>query len=350
MIMQGIVIGDRNVGEGNPAFIIAEVAQAHEGSLGTAHAYVDAAAEAGVDAIKFQVHLAQFESTKDEPFRVNFSYQDKTRYDYWKRMEFSSDQWAGLARHAAERNLIFLSSPFSVQAVRMLNDIGMAAWKIGSGEVRSKELLDAIAETNSPVLLSTGMSTMAEIRDSVRFIREKGLAIAIFQCTSEYPTPFKNIGLNMIEAFKNEYGCPVGLSDHSGTVFPGLAALARGANLIEVHIIFDKRMFGPDVTSSVTIEEVKLLSDARKAFHEMDRHPVDKDVIAARMTETRAYFGKSLAPTRHLSAGTKIGEDMLTEKKPGTGIPVSEKNKLIGSRFIREVGPEHLLKWEDIDG
>lgn len=347
--MDYISIGDRIVGNDHPAFIIAEVAQAHDGSLGTAHAYIDAVSEIGVDAIKFQTHLAEFESTRDEPFRVNFSYQDETRFDYWRRMEFSIDQWRELARHCRENALVFLSSPFSVRAVKMLESIGMPAWKIGSGELQSIDLMNEIVKSGAPVLLSTGMSTLEEIRNAVGLVRERGIPLAVFQCTSEYPTPFKDVGLNMIGFFKEEFQCPVGLSDHSGSVFPGLAALARGVNFLEVHVTFDKRLFGPDMSASITIEDLKFLSKARDVFFEMDQHPVDKDGIAVRLSEMRASFGKSLAPARPLAAGTMIRGDMLVEKKPGTGIPCSEKGRIIGLRLKRDVMPDRLLMWEDID-
>ena len=153
-----IVISGREIGLGRPAFIIAEVAQAHDGSLGAAHAFIDVAADAGVDAIKFQTHIAAAESTLDEPFRVRFSAQDQTRYAYWRRMEFAPEQWQGLADHARDRDLVFLSSAFSLEAVRMLAGIGMPAWKVGSGEIASSSLLEAMCETGAPILLSTGMS------------------------------------------------------------------------------------------------------------------------------------------------------------------------------------------------
>src|SRR5688500_6749139 len=143
--------------------IIAEVGLAHDGSLGLAHAFIDDAARGGADAVKFQTHIASAESTPAEPFRVNFSRQDATRYDYWKRMEFTEVEWRGLAEHAAERGLLFLSSPFSIEAVELLTRVGMPMWKIASGEVGNRPLLDAVVATGRPVLLSSGMSGMSEL-------------------------------------------------------------------------------------------------------------------------------------------------------------------------------------------
>src|SRR5258706_2048327 len=138
--------------------IIAEVAQAHDGSLGLAHAFIDAIAAAGADAVKFQTHIAAAESTPAEPFRVKFSKQDASRYEYWKRMEFTEDQWRGLAEHARERGILFVSSPFSIEAVDLLERVGMPMWKIPSGETSNAMLLDRILDTGAPVLLSTWMS------------------------------------------------------------------------------------------------------------------------------------------------------------------------------------------------
>src|SRR6185312_6966331 len=149
-----IKIDDREVGEGRPCYLIAEVAQAHDGSIGMAHAFIDAAADAGVDAIKFQTHIADAESTLDEKFRIKMSGQDQTRYDYWKRMEFSAEEWAGLSQHARERGLTFLSSVFSVPALQLLDRLGVPAWKFGSGEIVTSDLLDAAIATGKPLLIS----------------------------------------------------------------------------------------------------------------------------------------------------------------------------------------------------
>ena len=346
--MSSIQIGDREVGGGAPALLIAEVGQAHDGSLGTAHAFIDAAAGAGADAIKFQTHIAAAESTLDEEFRVKFSKQDETRYDYWHRMEFSPEQWAGLADHAAEKNLIFLSSAFSVRAVELLDKLGHPAWKIGSGEYKSQDLMAAMAATGKPILLSTGMSRWAEIADSAAGIRKLGVGLGLFQCTSRYPTPLDQVGLNVIDKLRQDHDCPVGLSDHSGSPYPAMAAVARGADMIEVHVIFDKRMFGPDVPASLTFEEFRQLADARAAFAEMDAHPVDKDVVAYQLETMRGLFTKSLAPTRALSKGTVLAAEMLTAKKPGTGIPATRLAEYIGRTLTRDIRADRLLRPEDL--
>lgn len=342
-------IGSRRVGGGAAAYLIAEVAQAHDGSLGFAHQFIDAAADAGADAIKFQTHFADEESTLDEPFRVKFSRQDETRFDYWKRMEFTEEQWTGLADHAKEKKLDFLSSAFSMRAVELLERLGMPAWKIASGEIASSELLNRIAGTGKPVLVSTGMSSYGEIATTVAMLREKGASLALFQCTSRYPTPLEEAGINVIDEFRKRFSCPAGLSDHSGQVFSSLLAMAKGADLIEAHITLDRRMFGPDTPASLTVEEFSLVSQARDAFHIMNSHPVDKDAIAADLADMRKLFQKSVALVRSLPEGTILTRDLITIKKPATGIPASEIDQVVGCRLIRAVESNRVLTRSDID-
>ena len=209
--------------------IIAEIAQVHDGSLGTAHAYIDALAETGVDAVKFQTHIAEAESSVHEPFRVKFSKQDATRYDYWKRMSFSPDQWKGLKDHCEDKNLEFISSPFSNAAVDLLEELGVKRYKIGSGEVSNWLMLEKIAKTGKPIMLSSGMSSWDEMDATVEFLRAFGNPLSILQCTTAYPTRPDQWGLNVISQLKERYKLPVGFSDHSGEIFACSAAAALGA-------------------------------------------------------------------------------------------------------------------------
>lgn len=347
--MKQLKIKDRLIGDNCRPFVISEVAQAHDGSLGFSHSFIDACADSGADAIKFQTHIASAESSKDEKFRIQMSGQDVTRYEYWKRMEFTPEQWAGLSSHAAERGLVFLSSAFSVEAVELLKKIGMPAWKVGSGEFRSKELMQAMLETHSPILFSTGMSTYDEISDIIHWFQSSSVDFGLFQCTSHYPTALENVGLNVIQKYKDDYDCVVGLSDHSGTPFPSLAAMAQGAHMIEVHTTFDKRMYGPDTIASITFAELDIICRARDAFYTMSCNPVNKDEMAIKLKTMRDLFMKSVALKIDAPSGTVISEDMLTPKKPGTGIPFTEKEKVIGKKLKKDVPADRLLTWEDLE-
>jgi N,N'-diacetyllegionaminate synthase len=347
--MKNIKIAGREVGNDEPCFIIAELAQAHDGSLGFAHSYIDAVASVGVDAIKFQTHIASAESTKDEPFRVNFSYEDATRYDYWKRMEFTAEQWRGLAKHCEDVGIVFLSSPFSVEAVDLLEKIGMPAWKVGSGEINNPVILQAMAKTGMPILLSSGMSNWAEIDRSVVEIKETGVPLAIFQCTSKYPTPLVDVGLNIIGKMLSKYDVPVGLSDHSGSTFPALAAMSNGVNLLEVHVVFDRDMFGPDAKASITLKQLSDLVEFRNSFYILDQNPVDKDEMAVELSEMRKLFNKSIVLTKSMKQGDVIDRDVLTVKKPGTGLPADKIGNCIGRKVNRSLSKGHILQWNEID-
>lgn len=335
----------------NRPYIIAEIGQAHEGSLALAFSFVEAAAKAGADAIKFQTHLAQHESTIEEGFRVPIlGGQDQTRYDYWKRMEFSPSEWQRLKNHCSEHQIDFLSSPFSVEAVDILEDIGVPAFKVGSGEILSKKLFDRLLQTGKPLLVSSGMSAMNEIKALAEKIEQTGTEFCLFQCTSKYPTPFEEIGLNVIQEMQVLFpDVPIGLSDHSGSPFPSIAAISSGASLIEVHACFDREMFSLDAKASVTFSELKMICDYRNAWSIMKQSPVDKNRMAENLSKMRTLFGKSLALKTDLKAGTVLDENHLTEKKPSTGIAPSEIKNIIGKKLKHDVSSNRTLKYEDLE-
>jgi N-acetylneuraminate synthase len=330
--------------------VIGEVALTHDGSLGLAHAFVDAIANAGADAVKFQTHIAAAESTPSEPFRVKFSRQDKTRYDYWKRMEFTEEGWRGLAEHARERRIIFLSSPFSIQAIELLDRIGMPLWKIASGETSNAMLLDRILDTGKPVLLSTGMSPIEEIDAAVARVRTRKAEVGVFQCTTAYPCPAEKVGLNLIPFYRERYGCWVGLSDHSATIYPGLAGAALGMDMLEVHVTLSREMFGPDVIASVTTQELRQLVDGIRFIERMRAHPLDKNASAQETAPLRQLFTRSLVASANLPAGTVIAREHVAIKKPGTGLQPERLEEVIGRRLARPVTVDQVLAAEDIEG
>jgi N,N'-diacetyllegionaminate synthase len=325
-----IKIDNHHIGGGHPVFVVAEIGQAHDGSLGTAHAYIDAVAKTGAQAIKFQTHIAEAESSPGEAFRKNFSYQDDTRYEYWKRMEFSSEQWAGLKRHADEVGLVFLSSPFSHEAANLLEKLQVAAWKVGSGEVTNLPFLEKLATTGKPILLSTGVSSWREIDEAVECIQSKNAQMAIFQCTTAYPCPAECIGLNLIDEIKHRYNCPVGLSDHSGEIYSSLAATTLGASIIEVHTVFSKEVFGPDTVASVTTTDLKKLVDGCTFIRTAQNSPQDKDKYAEDNSDLKILFGKGLYVSKDLQTGSVLREEDIAFKKPVSGIPAKLAHRVVG--------------------
>lgn len=327
--------------------VIAEVGLSHEGSLGLAQAYIDAIADAGADAVKFQTHIADAESSEQEPWRVQFSKQDEKRIDYWRRTSFTEEQWLLLREHAAKRGLFFLSSPFSDEAVDLLERIRVDAWKIASGEITNNFLFDRICQSKLPVLISTGMSRMEEIDEVVSRLKNHSIPHAVLQCTSMYPTPAEKLGLNMLQVYREKYGCPVGLSDHSGTIYPGIAATALGASIIEVHVVFSRKMFGPDVGSSIELDELAELVRGVKAVSRSMKYPIDKDAMAEELSSMRGLFTKSLVTSVSIPADQVLTREMVTAKKPGTGIPVEQAEQYFGQVLVRDLPVGHYLQPDD---
>lgn len=331
-------------------FIIAEIGQAHEGSLGILHSYIDALSDTGVDAIKFQTHIAEAESSEYEPFRVKFSYEDDNRYDYWKRMEFTFEQWKGIKKHCDDVGLEFISSPFSNMAVDWLEGIGVQKYKIGSGEVSNLLMLEKIALTGKDIILSSGMSSFSELDDTIHFLKQFDNKISILQCTTMYPTRAEDIGLNVINELKDRYDMPVGLSDHSSTIYPLLSAVSLGAEVIEFHVVFDKTMFGPDSKSSLTIDEVKQMVEGVRFIEKSIENKIDKNGNS-KFKELKNIFEKSLAVNKNMKIGDIIEFDDLEAKKPyGYGVSAKEYKNIIGKKLIKSLKKWDFLNKEDIYG
>ena len=327
----------------NP-YIIVEIGQAHDGSLGTLHSYIDAVSKTGVDAIKFQTHIADAESSIQEPFRVNFSYEDKTRFDYWKRMEFTFEQWVEIKKHCDEVGLEFISSPFSIAAVDLLEKINVKKYKIGSGEVTNYLMLDKIAKTGKDIILSSGMSNFNELDDVFKFLSAYNNKISVLQCTTQYPTNPENLGLNVITELKNRYKVPVGLSDHSGKIYPSIAATTLGAEILEFHAVFDRRQFGPDSKSSLEIDEIVTLVEGVSYISSAISKPIDKN-NNSEFHDLKKIFEKTLSLNKSKRQGEIIKLEDLEAKKPALmGVSASDYNFVIGKKLARD-----LKKWDFIN-
>ena len=330
-------------------FIIAEIGQAHEGSLGIAHSYINALAKTGVDAVKFQVHIAAAESSEFEPFRIKFSTQDKTRFDYWKRMEFTLEQWRELKMHCEEVGVEFIASPFSNAAVDLLEKLDIKRFKIGSGEVSNFLMLEKIAKTGKPILLSSGMSSFDELDRTVDFLKQRNVELSILQCTTAYPTLPQNYGLNVMEELKKRYHVAVGYSDHSAKIETCIAATALGAEILEFHAVFSREMFGPDASSSLEIAEIRQLVSAIKNIQKAQQHPIDKNDTSA-FSELKNIFEKSLAVNKPLHAGHLLSFEDLESKKPkGYGISATNFQEVIGKKLKGNFEKWEFLKEEDLE-
>ncbi len=332
----------------NFPFIIAEIAQSHDGSIDRAHNYIDALKGTGVDAIKFQVHIADAESSIYEPFRIQINTIDKSRYDYWKRMEFTKEQWQELKEHCENSGFEFIASPFSNTAVNLLEEIGVNKYKVGSGEVTNLLLLQKIAITGKPILLSSGMSSWDEIDQAIQFLEKFNVNLSLMQCTTSYPTKPENYGLNIISEMKNKYTFPIGYSDHSAQIETCIAAITLGAQIVEFHVKLDENQVGPDATSSLTISQTKVLVKSLRNISKAMLHPVDKSKNQ-QFTELKNIFEKSLALNKSMKAGEYITFNDLEAKKPkGYGIDASRFQDVIGKPLKKDKKQWEFLTLDDL--
>jgi N-acetylneuraminate synthase len=270
----------------DPCVIVAEVAQAHDGSLGTAHAYIDAIATTGADAVKFQIHK---DTARNEPWRIRFSQQDESRWDYWQRTGFSMEQWSGLRTHAAAVKLKFGASAFNVHSLECVRELEPDFWKLPAGKITDKQILDQLSWMAGPIYISTGMATASEIDNARQALDTSD--VVLLQCTSKYPCGTDGVGLNVLAWLRKNFPfVPVGLSDHSGTIYPGIAAAYLGISVLEVHVKLSDWSYGPDAVASITIDELKTLVEGVRFIQECKANPVDKEQMAKSLAHEREVF------------------------------------------------------------
>lgn len=325
--------------------IIAEVGSVHDGSLGNAMKLIEAAASCGVDAVKFQTHIAEAETLPDAPMPPYF--KGEPRFNYFKRTGFSLDEWHGLKEHCNNNNVEFISSPFSIEAVELLEQLGMATYKIPSGEITNLPLLERVAQTGKPVLMSSGMSPWDELDKAVETIQQHHNQIVVMQCTSEYPCPYEKVGLNVMTQMKHRYSLPVGLSDHTLTPYACFAAAALGAQVLEKHFTFSRQMYGSDAPHSLEPRELADLVQGVRAIESMLSSQVDKSDVSD-FSEMKRIFEKSLVSLTDIPAGAELTSVVVGIKKPGTGIPAARFNEVLGKKAARAIPAGRLLSEKDI--
>jgi N,N'-diacetyllegionaminate synthase len=330
--------------------IIAEIGLSHNGSMSKAKKLIDLTSKSGADVIKFQTHYADEESTIDEKFRKGFNFKHKNRFEYWKAHEFTQQEWVILKKYAKKKRLIFSSSPFSIKAYDILKKAGVDIWKIGSGEFFSNHLNNLILKDKRPIIISTGMCNWKEISTKVKLLKKKKKNFLIMQCTSKYPLNLKEVGMNVISKISKKYNCPVGLSDHSGSISPSLMALSDDiTKVIEVHVSEPKNFNNPDRASSISFEQLKLICEHRDNLKILKKNNIDKDKMSKQLLKTRELFTKSIAVKKNLKIGKVILLNDLCFKKPGNGIKESKINNILGKKLIKNVNYNKLLKWTDLE-
>lgn len=327
--------------------IIAEIGMTHDGSLGQALELTKTAAECGVDAVKYQLHISEAETIRNAPQPPYF--KAEPRYEFFKRTAFTKEQWLQVKKQCEECEVKFIVSPFSIEAVKILEEIGVDAIKLPSGEITNIPYLEYIAQTEIPVIISSGMSSWTELCDCVRIFKEKDCNYAIMQCTSEYPCPPEEVGLNVIDRIKETYpGIPVGLSDHSEGVWAAIAAWMKGATIIEKHFTLSKRMYGPDAKMSMEPEEMKLLCESIKNLEKALQNPVNKE-NADKFREMKKIFQKSIVAICEIPKGTVITKDMIGYKKPGIGLETKYYRDILGKKVKRDLSFDDIIYEGDIE-
>ena len=326
-------------------YIIAEAGVNHNGSFELACRLVDAAKAAGVDCIKFQTfkseNLVSGSAGKAE-------YQKDTtgegsQLDMLKKLELSYDEFLKLKEYCDNAGICFLSTPFDLESIAFLDSIDMPFWKIPSGEVTNYPYLAALAKTGKPVVMSTGMCSMAEIEDAVRVLRENGTEeIKLLHCNTEYPTPFEDVNLKAMKTMRDWFGLETGYSDHTRGIEIPLAAVALGATVIEKHFTLDRNMEGPDHKASLEPDELtEMVSGIRHIEEAMgsgvkEPSPSEKKNIAVAR--------KSIVAKQPIRKGEKLSEDNLTVKRPGTGISPMKWKEVIGTAAIRDFAEDEIIE------
>ena len=319
--------------------LIVEVGNAHEGSLGIATSFVDIVKSTGAKCIKFQMHLPEFESSENEPFRKKFSAQDKTRVDYWNRVSFSFEEWKYLVSYTKGADLEFLCTPFSVEAAKWLfENAEMKRWKVGSGDATNFPLLSFLSESELPILISTGLVSWNELLKIREFLtaRRAWERITLMHCVSQYPTPLELSALNLIGDLRR-LDVNVGLSDHSGDVAVALRAMSIGVKTIEVHLTPHLQFFGPDTTSSLLSADIEFLLSVSDKWNLIDSNKVRREEMLNMVKETKRIFGRGIYWKRDLPAGHIISIDDLAFLKPSSEVPALEYLDIIGKITLCEV-------------
>jgi len=324
--------------------IIAEIGSVHDGSFGNAINLIRLVKKCGANAVKFQYHISEEESTFDAPSPHYF--KSESRWDYFKRISFSKEQWRDLYNEAKKNKLKFIVSPFSIKAAKNLMDTGIDCFKIASGEVTNTPMLEFISSLNKPVILSTGMSNWNEITQAVDIFHEIKSKLVVMQCSSIYPCGEKDVGLNLLSEIKKRYKCILGFSDHTLGYAASISAAVLGVMVIEKHFTFNKNMYGSDSAHAMNPDQFKLFTKEVFSAWEMIKNPVNKNYIS-NYRNMRNVFQKSIFVKKFISKDSKIKFAHLEFKKPGDGISASRYSEIIGKKAKKNLNKNHKLKIGD---
>ena len=331
---QKIKISDKVIGQNRPCFIIAEAGVNHNGKLSLAKKMVDVALWAGADAIKFQTFRAEALVTKDAP---KADYQAKespgTQFEMLKLLELSRSDFQVLFDHCKKRGIIFLSTPFDSGSAKLLFDLGVDAFKIGSGDLSNLPLIKQVALYGRPIFLSTGMGTLDDVKKAASVVRDAGNEeLILLHCTTNYPTKYEDVNLRAMQTLKNEFSIEVGFSDHTVDDLSAITSIGLGAVVIEKHFTLDNKLPGPDHKASVQPRQLKDLirkiRRAEKILGDGEKKPRKSEFDVSKIVK------KSLFAARDIPEETVLTAEMIDIKRPEVGLVPENFDKIIGHKII----------------
>lgn len=347
-VVKAIKIEGHMVGPGYPCFIIAEAGVNHNGDLETALGLIDAAAEAGADAVKFQTFVAERLVTRDAPkaaYQTRSTEADESQYEMLSRLQLSHEAHRKLMAHCQAKGILFLSTPFDEESVELLEKLDVAAFKVSSGEITNLPFLSHLARKNRPMIISTGMSDLSEVESAVHAVESAGNhSFILLQCVSSYPANPADANLRAMRTMEQAFGAPVGYSDHTPGIAVAIAAVALGACLIEKHLTLDRTSPGPDHQASLEPDELRVLIEGIRAVEAALGH--GRKEPASIEASTAAVARKSLVAARDIPSGTILTEEMIAIKRPGTGLPPSMLPNLVGRAVRTDIAANTMLQLE----
>ncbi len=344
--MKCIEIKNKTIGEKFPTFIIAEAGVNHNGSIEQAKRIIDAAKDAGADAVKFQTFKAEevvTENAEKAEYQKTVT-TENSQYEMIKNLELSDEDFKELALYADERAIIFSSSPFDLGSVDLLEEIGVTFFKVGSGEITNFPLLKYLADKGKPIILSTGMATIGEIDEAITLLKEKINKLVLMHCVTSYPAKTVDVNLKVIETLRSTFKLPVGFSDHSMGIEMSIAAVAMGSCVIEKHFTLDRNLEGPDHKASLEPSEFKNMVNSIRNVENGMGTGIKK--LTSDEKEIKKVARKSIVAKVNISQGTVLTEKMLTVKRPGTGIEPKYLDLLIGKTVTSGIRKDDSLRWD----
>ena len=348
--MKKVKIGRRLLGEGEPCFIIAEAGVNHNGNVDLAKKMIDAAKDAGADAVKFQAFRTEKVVTRyaeKTNYQKENTGQNESQYEMIRRLELREEEFIELCDYTKKKNIVFLSSAFDEESIDLLSNLGVPAFKVASGEITNFPLLRYMAEKKKPIILSTGMSTLGEIEDALEVIRQKGVEdIVLLHCVTSYPAKIEDANLRVIETLRQRFKLPVGFSDHTLGITIPIAAAALGAVLIEKHFTLDRTLPGPDHRASLEPDElkdmIKAIRDVEQALGDRIKKPTEDE------ERIKKIVRRSIVAKVEIPRGTVITENMLDFKRPGVGIEPKYLNEVIGKKARKDIKPDELITFKKL--